>query len=51
MDDVDFCLLLMVVVLWELLVVDAIDLLYFFIRFGQYIVGSIQARAVDFQNS
>ena len=51
MDDVDSCVLLMVVVLCELLVVDAIDLLHFFIRFGQYIVGSSQARPIDFQNS
>ena len=36
MDDVDLRVLLMVVVLWELLVVDAIDFLHFFIRFGQY---------------
>ena len=51
MDDVDSRVLLMVVVLWELLVVDAIYLLHFFIRFGQYIVGSSQARAIDFRNS
>ena len=51
MDDVDLCVLLMFAVLWELIVVDAIDLLHFFIRFGQYVVGSSQARAIDFQNS
>ena len=48
MGDVDLHVLLMVVVLWELLVVDAIDLLHFFIRFGQYVVGSSQAWAIDF---
>ena len=48
MDDVDLRVLLMVVVLCELLVVDAIDLFHFFIRFGQYNVGSSQARAIDF---
>ena len=51
MDDVGLRVLLMVVALWELIVVDAIDLLHFFIRFGQYVVGSSQARAIDFQNS
>ena len=48
MDDVDLRVLLKVVVLWELLVEDAIDLLHFFIQFGQYNIGSIQARAIDF---
>ena len=51
MDDVDLRVLQMVVVLWELVVVDAIDLLCFFIQFGQYVVGSSQARAIDFRNS
>ena len=51
MDDVDLHVLVVVVVLWELIVVDATDLLHFFIWYGQYIVGSSQARAIDFRNS